>query len=128
VDARNLVRGTASAVAIACVYFAHWFLTYYAAVALALGDNPDFQCWATPVTSGPDAGYCEAAWGGWPPVMYLPELALAAAAIAGLVARSFRVWKWSLCGAALSLVVVGTVVSATHLSVLNQMPVFWPKP
>src|ERR671932_1022832 len=105
IDATLAVRAVASAVAVSCVYAAHWSVTYLAAVALAEGDDATFECWGRTVKTGSESGYCRAAWGGWSIAMYLPELALAGAAIASAATRSFRVWKGSLGGAVVSLVV-----------------------
>jgi hypothetical protein len=101
-------------------------LTYIAAVALANTDTPSFECWGRTIQSGPDRGYCATAWGGWSVAMYLPELTLVAAAVAGLATRSFRVWKWGLGGAVFSLLVFSVVAVSTHEWAVNQMPVIWP--
>ena len=126
IDRKFVVRGVASAVAVWCVYAVHWSVTYAAAVALAGSDDATFECWGRTVETGSESGYCRAAWGGWSIAMYLPELALAGAVIASAATRSFRVWKWSLGGAVVSLVVFVVALLATHLWALNQMPVIWP--
>jgi hypothetical protein len=125
IDATFAVRAVASAVAVSCVYAAHWSATYLAAVALAEGDNATFECWGRTVKSRSES-YCRAAWGGWSIVMYLPELVLAGAAIAVAASRSVRVWKWGLGAAAASLIAFVVVLLATHLWALNQMPLIWP--
>ena len=123
---RLLLRICLSIGAVACIYAAHWYLTYGAAVALGLGDNTNFECWGQTIQSGPNSGYCTTAWGAWSFAMYLPELALLAAGVAGVASRSFRVWKWSLGGAAVSLIVFLIFVASTHLWAINQMPLIWP--
>jgi hypothetical protein len=120
------LRVTLSIAAVVAIYVAHWFLTYVSVTVLGVGEQSDFECWGHTIRSGPRAGYCIAAWGGWSVAMYLPELALVAAGVAGLLTRSFRVWKWSLGAASLSVVIFLVVVGGTHLWALNQMPVIWP--
>lgn len=124
---RLALRACLSIGAIACIYAAHWYLTYVAAVGLALGDHPNFECWGHTIESGPYRGYCTAAWGWWSVAMYLPEMTLVGAAVAGLVSRSFRVWTWSLGGTAASVIFILIFLGLTHLWALNQMPVIWPR-
>jgi hypothetical protein len=114
-------RVVASALVVWGVYAAHWVLTYLLAVALTEDDSGTFECWGHTHT-----GYCTAAWGGWSAAMYLPEVALAAAAVAGLATRRFGVWKWGLGAAVFSVLVFVAVAESTHLWAINQMPVIWP--
>jgi hypothetical protein len=122
---RAALRAAGSLLAVAFIYAAHWCVTYVSALALVEGDQ-GFECWGRTVESGPELGFCRAAWGGWSAAMYLPELVLLAAGVAGLATRSFRVWKWGLAAAAVSVFVFFVVVSSTHFWAVNQMPVIWP--
>jgi hypothetical protein len=119
-DGRLVLRAGLSAAAVICIYAVHWFLAAAASTVLGAGEG-DFECWGRT-----NSGYCTAAWGGWSIAMYLPELALLTAAIAGLASRSFRVWKVGLGSAAVSLWIFFVVVLSTQLFAINQMPVFWP--
>jgi hypothetical protein len=114
-----------SALVVWGVYAAHWALTYLFAAALGAGEG-NFECWGRTIQGGVRAGYCTAAWGSWSAAMYLPELVLAAAAVVGLASRRFRVWKWGLVGAVISIPVFVAVATSTHLWAINQMPVIWP--
>ena len=120
-----MLRVAGSLVAVVVIYGTHWVLTYISALALSEGDQ-GFECWGRTVASGPERGFCKTAWGGWSAAMYLPELVLLAAGIAGLATRSFRVWKWGLGAAAVSVVIFFFVVASTHYWAVNQMPVIWP--
>jgi hypothetical protein len=122
---RLVQRASLSAAAVFCIYAAHWLSAYVASVALGEGEG-DFECWGRTIQSGQHRGYCTTAWGGWSIGMYLPELALLAALTAGLATRSFRVWKVSLGGAAVSVLIFLVLVLSTHLWAINQMPVVWP--
>ena len=123
--ARVGIRVAVSLLTVATVYTAHWILAYLAAVAVSESDQ-GFECWGRTIESGPERGYCATAWGGWSAAMYLPELVLLAAAAAALATRSWRVWKWGLAAAAVSVVVFFFIAASTHFWAVNQMPVIWP--
>ena len=96
----------------------------YLAIALGQGESDTpFECWGRE-----DArGYCHAAWGGWSILMYLPEIALGGAAVAGCATRSLRVLKYGVGLAACCVVVFLFVALGTHLFAINQMPLLWPE-